>query len=191
MILDITKINIGDLLRVSGTDIMVEVRGIDKTDPMRPLLVRSSRDFAIDVSNNPLEVITLKQCLANMGWLCRSFGDVADNADISPEELADVLGKRRLVTLHDLEIVDPEEPEEPAYTQDLSVPKIEEMRKLTETHKVARSPNEQEMRIILDLIPTMARRGYNYCSVGFDISYPVASLLMNQGYAVNGRTISW
>lgn len=191
MILDITKINIGDLLRVSGTDIMVEVRGIDKTDPMRPLLVRSSRDFAIDVVANSSEVISIKQCLANMGWLFRSFGDVADNANISPEELADVLGKRRLVTLHSLEIVEPQEPEEPADAQDLPFPKIEEMRKLTESSKIALRINEEVAKDISKLIHKMAERGYDYCLVGFDIDNPIASMLMEQGYTVNGRIISW
>lgn len=194
MILDITKISIGDLLRVSGTDIMVEVRGIDLTDPMRPLLVRASKDFAIDVMTDPLEVVTFNQCLARMGWLFRSFGDVADNANISPEELARTLGKRRLVTLHDLEIIEPVEPahtQDPQDPQDLPFPDIDEMRKLTESSRIALRINEEEAKDISKLIRKMAERGYDYCLVGFDIDNPIASLLMDQGYTVNGRTISW
>lgn len=79
----------------------------------------------------------------------------------------------------------------PADAQDLPFPKIEEIRKLTESSKIALRINEEVAKDISKLIRKMAERGYDYCSVGFDISYPVASLLMDQGYTVNGRIISW
>lgn len=194
---DITKIKVGDQLRVYDTDIIVRVHEIDHDDPEHPIAVRSVEDIAFNVHQFKPIIATSSMMDDDICWLYTSVLDVLISNDIGPKTLKRMLDSRQLVTLESLEIIEPQEPEtsetsdEPTPSQELSIPNIDEMRKSTETHKVIRSPNEMEMTIILDLIPKMAKRGYNYCSVGFDISYPVASMLTDQGYTVNGRTISW
>lgn len=104
---DISKLKVGDRLKVRDSDIIVEVQEIDINDPERPLAVKSSEDFGIGINPIKFGLATISMYEDNIGWLYTSVLDLMIDGDIHAELLKRLLGNQRLVTLEDLERVKP------------------------------------------------------------------------------------